>query len=204
MERGHLRLRPMPFLAVPRQCFRGAPPAFVPGEGAVRGPIGLSRRRGCKTRAHQLRARPEVVSPVPGLPQSARPAEAPSPRKRLTAPARPGSLRPPSGAGWLNSQGKGPDGHSGRDTPCQRAGKPFLAADESLRSASPPFYRKSNSGNVVPYLPAQLPPLTFALWKLGQKSLCKHLGLSSAATRHRSYSSGKPHSLICIVMAYLE
>ena len=75
------------------------------------------------SRARRLRARPEAQLPVPGLPESARLAAAQSPRKRLTAPARPGSLRPLLAAGWLTREGEGVDGHSGWDTLGRESGR---------------------------------------------------------------------------------
>lgn len=65
------------------------------------------------------------------------------------------------GCGMAHPRGGGRRRPLGLGHPRQRVGTPALAPDESLRSASPPFSRKSNSGNVVPYLPAPLPPLTF-------------------------------------------
>lgn len=66
--------------------------------------------------------------------------------------------------GVTQSQEEGHRRPLGPGHPRQRAGEPFLNAFyESRRSASLPFSRKSNSGDVVPYLPAQLSPLTFAL-----------------------------------------
>lgn len=104
---GRPRSGSVPLLAAPRRGSRGAPPAFAPGRGdAVRGRTKPGGRRGAATRARRLRARPEAALPVPGLPESARPAAAPSPRKRLTARARPRSPRLPSAAGWLSPRGK--------------------------------------------------------------------------------------------------
>lgn len=109
----------------PGRRFRGAPPAFAPGWGAAGGRTRPGGRRGCATRAPRLRARPEAVLPAPGLQESARPAAAPFPRKRLTAPARPRSLRPPAAAGCLGPQGEGADGHLGRDTLARVPGRLF-------------------------------------------------------------------------------
>lgn len=105
---------------------RGAP-LLRPGAGdAVGGRRRPGGRRGCATRARRLRARPEAALPVPGLPESARPAAAPSPRKRLTARARPGALPPASSAGRLRPRGTA--------QPAARAG----TAEPQRRDARPP------------------------------------------------------------------
>lgn len=163
------------FSCSPRSGLPRCAPSVSPRVGAVGGRTRPGGRRGCATRARRLRARPEAVLLVPGLPESARPAVALSPRKRLTARARPvspatlvcGMAHPPGGGHRRPLR----PGHSR-----QRVGTPSLAADESLRSTSPPFSRKSNSGNVVPYLPATLPPLTFCTLEVGAEVIMQTSG----------------------------
>lgn len=104
------------------------------------------RFRGCRKARGQRRLRPRASASLPGR-----------------DPGLPGCPRPRAGSapGAKRRRPLGPGQPSGR------ARTPFLSADECLRPASPPFSRKSNSGNVVPYLPAQLPPLTFCTLEVG-------------------------------------
>lgn len=99
-------------------------PGLRPGRGRCRG----TRRGRRASRGRRLRARPEAASPVPGRPESARPAAAPAPRKRLTARATPGSPRPPSVAGWLGPQGGG----RGERRRATRAGTPWPGSPDAF------------------------------------------------------------------------
>lgn len=104
----------LPFLTAHETVPRAAPPTFDPGGGAVVGSTGPGGRRGSAPRARRLRARPEAVSPVPGLPESAR--LCPGASASLPGPEPGLSGRPPSAAGWLSPRGKGADSHLGRYT----------------------------------------------------------------------------------------
>lgn len=156
---------------------------YSPRGGAPRGAPDLRPGRGrCRgldeaARASRLR---DPSAPTPRTPRS-RVAGSGVAGKRAAsgdsvpaqAPRCPGQSRVspagPLGCGVAQPPREGRGQPLGPVHSRQRAEKPCPAADESLRSASPPFPRKSNSENVVPYLPARLPPVTFALWKLGQK-----------------------------------
>lgn len=166
----------LPLPAARRRGSRGAPPPLSGTGDAVGRRARPGGRRGCAAGARRLRARPEAASPVPGLPESARPAAAPSPRKRLTARARPGALRPASGAGRLGPRGR-----------AQPAALPPRGAKPETRF--PARSRKSDSGNAVPYLPAQLPPLTSCAREVGAQVIMQTSGAVLRRGRNRPYSS---------------
>lgn len=158
---------------------RGAPPAFAAGPGWGAGRRGPNGAGG----ASRLRAQ---GAPAPRTPRSRAagsgaagkraasggsvPAQAPrcpaEPRVSPAAPGR-GVAQPPGG-----EHGRPP----GPGPPRGRAGTPFLPAEGSRGPASPPCSRKSNSGNVVPYLPAQLPPLTFCTLEVGAQVIMQTSG----------------------------
>lgn len=95
------------------------------------------------------------------------------------APLCPGETRvsPATlGCGMAHPRAGGRRRPLGLGRPRQKVGTPSLTPDESLRSASPPFSKKSNSGNVVPYLPAPLPPLTFCTLEVGAEVIMQTSG----------------------------
>lgn len=120
-----------PFLAAPVQGFLGAPLAVVPGGGAVWDTKGLGWRRGSAARARRLRARPEAVLPVPGLPESVGPSCCSVPAQAPRYPG--GTLLSPAalGRGVAQHPGGGRRRPLGRDTVGPGAVMPFLSAAEA-------------------------------------------------------------------------
>lgn len=127
-----------------------APPPLSPRRGASSARPSLGPRRGrClgsdqAGSASRLRGQSAPAPRTPrsrgagtGLPGSAWPAEARSPRKRLAAPARSRGLPPPRARGGSDPRGREQPGHSGRDT-LPRSREPGLAADGGLRAAPGP------------------------------------------------------------------
>lgn len=112
----------------PVRDFFGTPRAVLPGGSAARGPPVPAGVEATRT--------PGAVLPVPGLQESAGPATAQSPRKRLTAPARPGCFLPAeANRGVAQPLGRGLRPQLQPRRPGQRAGTPLPLALK--RSAAP-------------------------------------------------------------------